>query len=53
MLFQVKVVSLADYQARMADLRAKGNIGMLSNSLSREKIQPDQQQYLPTNGSKS
>jgi cytochrome c oxidase subunit 2 len=52
MLFQVKVVSMADYQAHMAELRAKGNIGMLSNSLSREKIQPGQQQYLPTKGSK-
>lgn len=51
MLFQVKVVSLADYQAHMAQLRAKGNVGMLSNSLSREKIQPSQQQYLPTKGS--
>jgi cytochrome c oxidase subunit II len=51
MLFQVKVVSLADYQAHMAELRAKGNIGMLSNSLSREKVQPGQQQYLPTKGS--
>jgi cytochrome c oxidase subunit 2 len=51
MLFQVKVVSLADYNAHMAALRAKGNIGMLSNSLSREKIQPGQQQYLPTKGS--
>jgi cytochrome c oxidase subunit 2 len=51
MLFQVKVVTLADYQAHMAALRAKGNLGMLSNSLSREKIQPGQQQYLPTNGS--
>jgi cytochrome c oxidase subunit 2 len=47
MLFQVKVVSLADYQAHLAELRARGNIGMLSNSLSREKIQPGQQQYLP------
>ena len=52
MLFQVKVVSMADYKAHMAALRAKGNIGMLSNSLSREKIQPGDQQYLPTNGSK-
>jgi cytochrome c oxidase subunit 2 len=51
MLFQVKVVSLADYRAHMAELRAKGNVGMLSNSLSREKIQPSQQQYLPTKGS--
>ena len=51
MLFQVKVVSLADYNAHMAALRAKGNIGMLSNSLSREKIEPGQQQYLPNKGS--
>jgi cytochrome c oxidase subunit II len=51
MLFQVKVVSMADYQAHMAELRAKGNIGMLSNSLSRAKIQPGQQQYLPSKGS--
>jgi len=51
MLFQVKVVSMADYKAHMAALRAKGNIGMLSNSLSREKIQKGDQQYLPTKGS--
>jgi hypothetical protein len=36
----------------MAALRAKGNIGMLDNSLSREKIQKGEQQYLPTQGSK-
>jgi len=52
MLFRVKVVSLADYKAHLVELRTKGNIGMLSNSLSREKIQPDQQQYLPTKGTK-
>jgi cytochrome c oxidase subunit 2 len=52
MLFQVKVVSVADYQAHMAALRAKGNIGMLSNSLSREKVQKGDQQYLPAKGSK-
>jgi len=52
MLFRVKVVSLADYKAHLGELRTKGNIGMLSNSLSREKIQPDQQQYLPTKGTK-
>ncbi len=50
MLFQVKVVSAADYQAHLAGLRAKGNIGMLSNSLSRSKIEPGQQQYLPSKG---
>ena len=51
MLFQVKVVSQATFDAHMADLKAKGNIGMLDNSLSREKIEPGQQQYLPTKGS--
>jgi cytochrome c oxidase subunit II len=52
MLFQVKVVSLADYDAHMAELKAAGNLGMLDNSLSRSKIQPGDQQYLPTGGSK-
>jgi cytochrome c oxidase subunit 2 len=52
MLFQVKVVSQAAYDAHLAQLRARGNIGMLDNSLSREKIQPGQQQYLPTGGTK-
>jgi cytochrome c oxidase subunit II len=52
MLFQVKVVSQAAYDAHLAQLRAQGNIGMLDNSLSREKIEPGQQQYLPTGGSK-
>src|SRR5450631_165545 len=50
MLFQVKIVSVAEYKTHMAELRARGNIGMLSNSLSRQKIQPGQQQYLPTKG---
>jgi cytochrome c oxidase subunit 2 len=52
MLFQVKVVTQADFDAHMAALRAKGNIGMLDNSLSREKIAKGDQQYLPPNGSK-
>ncbi|HEY5247468.1 MAG TPA: cytochrome c oxidase subunit II [Dermatophilaceae bacterium] len=51
MLFQVKVVSLADYQSHLAALKAKGNIGRLDNSLSREKIEPGQQQYVPMKGS--
>jgi len=50
MLFQVKVVSQADYEAHLADLRAKGNVGMLDNSLSREKVEPGDQQYLPKEG---
>jgi cytochrome c oxidase subunit II len=52
MLFQVKVVSLADYQKHLAALRAKGNIGMLDNSLSRELVQKGQQQYVPTKESR-
>jgi len=52
MLFQVKVVSQADYEAHLAALKAKGNIGMLDNSLSRQKVEPRDQQYLPTQGSK-
>ena len=47
MLFQVKVVSQADYDAHMAELVAQGNVGMLDNSLNREKIEPGDQQYLP------
>jgi len=47
MLFQVKVVSQADYDAHMAALLAQGNVGMLDNSLNREKIEPGDQQYLP------
>jgi len=50
MLFQVKVVSQADYDAHMADLLAQGNVGMLDNSLSREKIEQGDQQYLPKGG---
>ena len=47
MLFQVKVVSQADYDAHMAALLAQGNVGMLDNSLNRSKIEPGDQQYLP------
>jgi len=50
MLFQVKVVSQADYDAHMFALKAQGNIGMLDNSLSRVGIEPGDQQYLPKAG---
>jgi len=52
MLFQVKVVSQAAYEAHLAELKAKGNLGLLDNSLSREKIEKGDQQYVPTTGSK-
>ncbi len=51
MLFRVLVVSQADYDKHMADLLARGNIGMLDNSLNREKIEQGDQQYLPKGGS--
>ena len=47
MLFQVKVVSQGDFDARMAELKAKGNVGLLDNSLSRAKIEQRDQQYVP------
>nr|WP_145228399.1 cytochrome c oxidase subunit II [Rudaeicoccus suwonensis] len=49
MLFNVKVVSEADYQAHLNQLRAEGKVGFLSNALMREgsQIEPNQQQYLP------
>jgi len=50
MLFQVKVVSQGDYDAHMAELLAKGNVGMLDNSLNREKVEQQDQQYLPKEG---
>lgn len=53
MLLQVKVVSQADYDAHMAELKAAGNVGMLDNSLNREGVQKGEQQFLPTEGKKS
>jgi cytochrome c oxidase subunit 2 len=50
MLFQVKVVSQATFDAHMAQLKAQGNVGMLDNSLSREKIEQGDQQFVPQGG---
>ena len=53
MLFNVKVVSQADYNKKMQQLRAKGNVGFLSNALVRDtstieaQDQKKMQQYLP------
>ena len=52
MLFQVKVVTQADYEAHLAELKAKGNIGQLDNSLNRSKIEPGQQPLLPKEGTR-
>jgi cytochrome c oxidase subunit II len=50
MLFQVQVVPQAAFDAKIAELKAAGNIGMLDNSLNREKIEPGQQQFVPKEG---
>ena len=40
MLFNVKVVDKADYDAHMADLQAQGNTGLLGNDLNRNQNLP-------------
>jgi len=50
MLFQVKVVSQAAYDAHLADLKARGNVGQLDNSLNRSKLEPGQRPLLPSEG---
>lgn len=52
MLFQVKVVSQEVFDAHMAELKAKGNLGQLDNSLSHQPIEKRDQQFLPPKGSK-
>ena len=47
MLFNVKVVSQAEYDKHMDDLRKQGRSGFLSNSLNRSSVAPQDQQYLP------
>ena len=42
MLFNVKVVSRAEFDAHVADLRAAGQTGLLNNDLNREEIMDDQ-----------
>jgi cytochrome c oxidase subunit 2 len=40
MLFNVKVVSQADFDARMNQLRAQGNVGVLDSNLGRSYTPP-------------
>jgi len=42
MLFNVKVVARAEYQQHIDELRAKGQTGLLNNSLNREQLMDDQ-----------
>ena len=48
MLFQVKVVSQADFDARMTDLRAKGQDGQLDNTLNPSPLAPGESEKIPT-----
>lgn len=45
MLFNVKVVSQQEYDQHLAQLRAKGQTGMLDNSLSRSHLEPGEPEY--------
>ncbi|HQK32059.1 MAG TPA: cytochrome c oxidase subunit II [Phycicoccus sp.] len=49
MLFNVKVVSRTEYDAHIADLKAKGQTGLLPNGLSRQQLMPGQEKLLPEN----
>ncbi len=40
MLFNVKVVSQSEFDAHMAELKAKGNVGQLESGLSRSDTRP-------------
>ena len=51
MLFQVSVVSAAEYEQRMDDLRAKGQEGQLSNTLNPAPLVPGESEKIPTAGS--
>ena len=48
MLFQVKVVSQADYDAQIARLKSLGQTGQLPNDLNREPVLPADQKLVPS-----
>ncbi len=52
MLFNVKVVDEATYEAHIADLKAQGNTGQLDNTLNQSKIINEDQNLVPSAGSK-
>jgi cytochrome c oxidase subunit 2 len=49
MLFNVKVVEKAEYEAHLNDLKAKGQTGLLDNGLNRERLMPGQEKLLTPN----
>jgi cytochrome c oxidase subunit II len=52
MLFQVKVVSRADYDAHLAQLVERGQSGALPDSLNLEELAPGEREKIPTVGSR-
>ena len=48
MLFNVKVVTQAQYDQHMRDLAAEGQTGLLPNGLSRIQVMPSQENLLPS-----
>ncbi|MGV1009595.1 MAG: cytochrome c oxidase subunit II [Dermatophilaceae bacterium] len=48
MLFKVKVVPQADFDAQMAKLRQLGQVGQLPNSLNQQPLEPADQKMVPT-----
>ncbi|WP_082552805.1 aa3-type cytochrome oxidase subunit II [Phycicoccus sp. Root563] len=51
MLFNVKVVTPAEYQAHIAELKAQGNTGQLDNSLNVNKLMNEDKNLVPSAGS--
>lgn len=51
MLFQVKVVSQADYDAHIASLKQLGQTGSLPNDLNPSQLEPGESAKIPTAGS--
>jgi len=47
MLFQVKIVSQREYDAHLAQLKARGNVGQLSNDLNQVQMEQKPSQYVP------
>jgi cytochrome c oxidase subunit 2 len=48
MLFKVKVVSQADFDAEMAKLKSLGQEGQLPNTLNREPMDANDLKMVPT-----
>jgi cytochrome c oxidase subunit 2 len=53
MLFQVKVVSQADFDAHIQALKDEGQTGELPNSLNRSQLEPGQEALVTGAGSGS